>query len=208
MSIDLSFHKGFEGMLRSWLEGRGESMTYMQRFYADFNQKTLGLTTLDYCPRCADINTDNATDPQCFVCFGTGFNGGYAPPLTGDNSTYQRIYAVRKTDTVVTSLQAEGIVTTQQEQMITFLITPEPRYGDLVLDEQGNRYIIGNTVTDWQFNRHHIGWNATVSMLSNDDVLYKVPVPYMVQAIKPVIGNDRMALTISTPYELALSLAS
>lgn len=205
MSIDLSFHRGFENLLRSWVEGRGESMIYMQRFYSDFNQKTLGITTIDYCPRCADVNEDTITDPQCFVCFGTGFQGGYGPPITGINSPYQKVYAIRKTDTIVTSLQAEGIVTTQQEQQITFLCDPQPRYGDLLIDEQSNRYVIGSSITDWQFNRHHIGWHATVNEQSLDSVLYTVPIPYIVQAIAPVI-NNKLQLSVNSIYSFKLQL--
>lgn len=206
-SIDLSFHRGFEDLLRAWIEGRGESMIYMQRFYADFNQKTLGISTIDYCPRCADINEDVVTDPQCFICFGTGFQGGYGPPLTGILSKYQRVYAIRKTETIITSLQAEGIVTTQQEQKISFLTEPLPRYGDMLIDEQKNRYIIGNEVTDWQFNRHHIGWHAIVNLQSSDSVLYTVPIPYMVQPIRN-FADSRMRLEASSLYTMELAVVS
>lgn len=40
-------------------------------------RKTFG----EKCPRCIDKATGKATDSQCPVCFGTGYNGGYYGPV-------------------------------------------------------------------------------------------------------------------------------
>lgn len=191
--------------MRSWIAGRGHPVVYMRRFYSDYNQITLGISTVSICPRCADVNERTITDPLCPVCYGTGYEGGYGPPVTGDNSPYQRVYAIRNQHDIVTSFQAEGIVTTDQEQQMALAMTGfVPRHGDLVIDlPTGNRFFIDGVVSAWSFNDEQIGYNTRLNQQSLDSVAYMVPTPYLVVSARPS-KTTRLAITGESVGEIVI----
>ena len=193
MSIDISFHQAPKDFLLQWLEGRGERLVYLPRFNSEFNN--------GFCPRCADIDEKLETDPNCPICYGTGFAGGWGSPYTGINSPYQRVYGIFSYNTVVTDWDQSGPVRTEQDQKLSIAMIQEPKIGDLVIDHTGARYRVGVNVRDWTFNNDQIGWHIVVFQATPDDTIYTVPVPVM-QASLPISNDNYSSLLQLRPQQL------
>jgi len=199
----MSFHEAPKAFLLQWLEGRGERLIYMPRYNSNFN--------VGMCYRCADMFEHLETDPNCPVCFGTGFTDGWGMPYTGINSPYQRVYGIFGYNTVITDWDQSGPVTTEQDQKLSVALLEQPALGDLIIDHLGNRYRVGVNVRDWSFSNDHIGWHITVNQVGLGDPIYSKPIPAF---NTPNLTNsqdnysNQLQLVVEQPVELVLEVNS
>lgn len=190
--IDMTVISQLGSFFASWVEGEGRQLIYMPRFIKSDN-------LYGQCSRCVDEHGREITDNDCPDCFGTGFNGGYYPPITGIDAPFQRCYGFFNTDKISTDWQKSGVVVTQQNQQVYIKLKRQPFLSDLLIDDKGVRYRVGNEIDAWSFNNVQIGYVATVYMMTSTDTLYRVPVP----ALPNMSGHSATALTqlqIYQPY--------
>jgi hypothetical protein len=95
------------------------------------------------------------------------------------------VYGLFSLNSVITDWQPTGVVSEEQDQKLSIALVQQPQLADLIIDSQGNRYLVGNNIVDWSFNNDHIGWHITLSQQGTSSMVYQVPL------VKPnaVISN-------------------
>lgn len=88
------------------------------------------------CPRCWSNLTSNVMDPQCPVCYGTGYTGGYASyPIWGQFQYPRETYVYGPAE------RGEWLGPRTFELMCEPKVPLKPR--DVIVRKDGTRYIVG-----------------------------------------------------------------
>ena len=123
------------------------------------------------CPKCVDPQTGQKVGTTlCEVCYGTGFDGGYWPPVT----TFMRILSINP-KTVDHSQEGAGVVDVNRIKA-KLLDFPCPVFEDLIVDsESDERYLVEVADEEWLKCKVPMFAVVTMLVLRRNDVRYTIP---------------------------------
>lgn len=119
------------------------------------------------CTRCIDFNTDEPTDGDCELCFGTGFLGGYYPPSL--------LYVIPQPKTHRESQDAtRGTVA---DRVMTARIVAHPTLVSRdvwVNPETAERWVIQTKQEVTAIRGKVLIWNVELRLLELSSIIYRV----------------------------------
>jgi hypothetical protein len=119
-----------------------------------------------HCSRCWDSTLFRCTDPNCHVCYGTGWTGGYFTPIVfkgqvNSSPKYNQILMFgewKPSDIMLYTLNYP-------------LMSPR----DVVCDDEGKRWMVVQVRTLKKLG-YIIEQQAQLALIANDDNIYTVPI--------------------------------
>jgi hypothetical protein len=131
-------------------------------------RRTWGL----FCPNnCRDYDTGDVINQNCPVCFGTGFKGGYFPPID---------YPVFVQDAGLARIQRNENTGTDFGQTIATkaLPCPQPRTNDIWIDADDQRWIVQNIAYHTSYRDFPITLDVELRIVAPTDIIYEIPPNY------------------------------
>ena len=137
------------------------------------------------CQRCLDPLTGEVTDAACPECFGTGFQGGYHPPIRMD-----AVFGPQPIQEAPNAASPPG-GQKQVPNRIRLAGSPLTATYDVWVDEKDDRRWIVQSVAQAAIMRGYpLVIEAQVDLLPASDVAYKVPVPGQDASAYPAYRRD------------------
>ena len=132
------------------------------------------------CSACFDPVHMRKTHSNCHSCFGTGFAGGYWAPV--------RCYMQVITPNDTTQKFVDGAA---QVQVTQFNLGNYPliKSGDLVVEMENVRWIVGDSVTPVSKGRAMVRQTGSISRANNSSPEYNVPVNLSITEIRDMVPS-------------------
>jgi hypothetical protein len=129
-----------------------------------YKKRTVGML----CPYCTDETTGKRLISDCEHCFGTGFLGGFLPPLKvhilmGRPREYSGQSPIGNVETSMMELHFPGWV--------------KPSPGDVIRDPVNKMFEVSNKITEVTFQRGVIKYTTIAVECEPHDMVYRLPIP-------------------------------
>jgi hypothetical protein len=118
------------------------------------------------CTTCYDHVTGRALRADCSTCYGTTWVGGYHPPVG--------VYAQIQSATDTTLRTAMGSLE-NQDTVFKLANYPELDAGDLVVELENRRWVVGDSINKVQKGRALVRQETNISLIPVSDIEYRVP---------------------------------
>ncbi len=122
----------------------------------------------EICTECVDYNTGLVNKADCETCYGTGFVGGYYPPVT---------LWVGEERTAVRSQRQDGVgLTNNQTQLARIVAFPFLTAHDVwVNPDTGERWVIQAKQEVATLRGKPLVWNVQLNLEQPGSIIYKIP---------------------------------
>lgn len=135
---------------------------FTQRSFYLLKRRTWGT----HCSACWDETLFRSSDPNCPVCYGTGWEMGYFSPIkfegmANPSPTYNQLLPFAKWK--------------PSDSLLTMLNFPYIIEGDILVDDEGSRWIVVQKRPMEKLGRV-IEQRLQISIIQPDDIVYTIPV--------------------------------
>lgn len=131
-----------------------------------------------YGPRCTGCRWNDLlneqTDPQCELCYGTGFLGGYFDPLPCYYANLNGRRSYNQQDENVGTVDPSAMVL----KGVELLGVPQLFRGDVWVDRYADRrWVIHEVDSGVEYVGQVVLYSATLLLAAMSDVVYRLPIP-------------------------------
>lgn len=135
------------------------------------------------CRNCWDSVLNKRTKSICTTCYGVGIMGGFHAPV----ETWMKMRSPPDT----TSQTDLAKVTTENTSFL-YHNFPDIGTGDLIVDPENARWVVGEQVFKSQRNRVVIDQKGSLTRVPSSDVLYKVPLILTIDELRNLQTEPRV----------------